>query len=115
MRRRFQAAVDLPFVSPSELKAMLAGPRPPRLVDLRFDWERGLCRIEGDEWADHEAVLRDGGGLKPEEDLVLYCKGQSKSAAAFRRLRELGFTKVKVLRGGIDAWAAEVDKGMTRY
>ena len=113
--RAFIAAAEPPGLSPAELKAALASPRPPRLVDLRYEWERGLCRIPGDEWADFNAVMLDGGGLPRAADIVLYCKRSSKSAAACRRLAELGYAGVKVLRGGIDAWAAEIDPGMTRY
>lgn len=113
--RRFLESVEPAYITPAELKARLAAPQPPRLVDLRYDWERGLVRIPGDEWLDLDALLKDGAGLNTSDEIVLYCKGQSKSTAAFRRLRALGFGRVKVLRGGMDAWTAEVDKTLPRY
>ncbi len=113
--RRFLESVEPPYITPAELKARLAAPAPPKVVDLRYDWERALARIAGDEWMDFDALMKDGGGLKTSDEIVLYCKGQSKSTAAFRRLRALGFDRVKVLRGGLDAWSEQVDRKMPRY
>lgn len=113
--RKFIEAVTPDFIAPEELKARLAGPRAPRVLDLRYDWEHALCHIPGDEWADQEAVLRGETGAGPEEELVLYCKGRSKSTAAWRALKDKGFKNVFVLDGGIDAWAEKVDRKMTRY
>lgn len=113
--REFIAAVTPDFITPQELKAALASPRPPRVLDLRCGWERALCHIPGDEPAGHEAVLRDGAGLRPGEELALYCKGQSKSTAAWKALKARGFGRVRVLKGGLDAWADKIDDKMTRY
>lgn len=113
--RNFIAAVTPDLITPEELKAALAAPRPPRLLDLRHLWEHDLAAIPGDEWADHDEVLRSGAGLGPEEDLVLYCKGQSKSTAAWKALKTRGFTRVRVLKGGLDAWAELIDGKMIRY
>ena len=112
---KFLASVAVDLISPEELKERMGSGSPPRLLDLRYEWERGLCYIKGDAWMDFDALTKDGGGLDRGEDIVLYCKGQSKSKAAFRKLRELGFTRVRVLAGGIDAWAEKIEKGMTRY
>ncbi|MDA8132857.1 MAG: ThiF family adenylyltransferase [Elusimicrobia bacterium] len=103
------------YISPEELKRRLASATPPRLLDLRFDWEHGLAHIPGGERADYDELLRTGAGLSPEEELVLYCKGQSKSAAAWKALNSMGFKNVFVLEGGIDAWAEKIDRNMTRY
>ncbi|MDA8131114.1 MAG: HesA/MoeB/ThiF family protein [Elusimicrobia bacterium] len=104
------------LITPEELRRRLSSGEPPRLLDLRFDWEHGLAHIPGDELADYGELLRTGGaGLFPEKELVLYCKGQSKSTAAWRALKAKGFEKVFVLEGGIDAWAARIDRKMVRY
>lgn len=102
--KAFIAAVEPECVTPQELKSAMVSGTPPKLIDLRHEWERGICCIDGDEWADFNAVMENGGGLPRPARLVLYCKEQSKSTAAYKRLRELGFSDVKVLRGGMDAW-----------
>jgi molybdopterin/thiamine biosynthesis adenylyltransferase/rhodanese-related sulfurtransferase len=53
--------------------------------------------------------------LDTADDIVVYCKTGARSAAALGFLRQAGFRKVKNLRGGIDAWAREIDPSMPRY
>lgn len=112
---KFIEALSIDLITPEELKARLASAKPPRLLDLRYPWEHDLCHIPGDTWIDIDELLKTGAGLKAVEDIVLYCKGQSKSAAAFRALRAKGFKKVSVLKGGLDSWAEKIDPKMTRY
>lgn len=113
--KKFNCAVAVNYITPEDLKARLLSPRPPKLLDLRFEWERGLCHIQGNSWADFGELVKNGCGLGLDEEIVLYCKGQSKSTAALGKLRDMGYRKVSVLQGGIDAWAEKVDKGMARY
>jgi adenylyltransferase/sulfurtransferase len=113
--RKFVSAVTPDYITPEALRARLAGGAPLRLLDLRYAWEHDLVHIPGDEWADHEAVLAGKAALEPREEIVLYCKGQSKSTAAWRALKAKGFGKVYVLEGGLDAWAEKIDRNMTRY
>lgn len=112
---KFIASLAVDLITPEELKARLASAPAPRLLDLRYAWEHDLCHIQGDAWVDFEELMKDAAGLRPSEEIVLYCKGQSKSTAAFRALRDRGFKKVSVLKGGLDAWAEKVEKGMLRY
>jgi len=112
---KFIAALAVDLITPEELKARLSSTKPPRLLDLRYRWEHDLCHIAGDAWIDFDELLKSGAGLKAGEDLVLYCKGQSKSAAAWRSLRDRGFKKVSVLKGGLDSWAEKIDPKMMRY
>ena len=113
--REFLASIAVDFITPGELRARLAGDRPPRLLDLRYAWEHSLCSIPGDVWKDFDELVKTGADLNLEEELVLYCKGQSKAIAAYRTLRKKGFKSVLVLKGGIDAWAEKIDGKMTRY
>lgn len=115
LARKFAGSVSVNLITPEELKARLDSGAAPRVLDLRYEWERGLCHIRGDAWADFDELVKNGAGFRPDEELVLYCKGQSKSTAAFRALRDKGFKRVFVLKGGIDAWAGKIEKGMTKY
>jgi rhodanese-related sulfurtransferase len=40
---------------------------------------------------------------------VLYCRSGQRSEAAVRRLIEEGYPEVYNLRGGLEAWARDVD------
>jgi len=103
------------LIEPEKLKALRDCSGLPRVVDLRYAWEHDLCHIPGDIWVDFDELVKSGAGFKPDDDLVFYCKGQSKSTAAYRALKAKGYNNIRVLKGGIDAWAEKVEKGMARY
>jgi adenylyltransferase/sulfurtransferase len=47
--------------------------------------------------------------------MVVFCKGGTRSARALELLTSAGFKKVKNLKGGINAWAREVDTNLPVY
>ncbi len=53
--------------------------------------------------------------LNSADDMVVFCKGGTRSARALELLVSAGFKKVKNLKGGINAWAREVDQGLPIY
>jgi sulfur-carrier protein adenylyltransferase/sulfurtransferase len=53
--------------------------------------------------------------LDSAEDMVIFCKSGTRSARALELLVSAGFKKVKNLKGGINAWAQEVDKSLPIY
>jgi molybdopterin/thiamine biosynthesis adenylyltransferase/rhodanese-related sulfurtransferase len=53
--------------------------------------------------------------LDSAQEMVLFCKSGSRSARALELLVSAGFKKVKNLKGGINAWAREVDKELPIY
>ncbi|MBU2572661.1 MAG: ThiF family adenylyltransferase [Elusimicrobia bacterium] len=113
--KRFINSLAVEFITPEELKARLDCAGLPRVLDLRYAWEHDLAHIKGDAWVDFDELIKNGAGFQPDDELVVYCKGQSKSTTAFRALREKGFKNIYVLKGGIDAWAEKIEKGMLRY
>ena len=53
--------------------------------------------------------------LDSAEDMVIFCKSGGRSARGLELLVSAGFKKVKNLKGGINAWAKEVDKNLPVY
>ncbi len=53
--------------------------------------------------------------LDSADDMVVFCKGGTRSARALELLVSAGFKKVKNLKGGINAWAREVDSNLPLY
>lgn len=53
--------------------------------------------------------------LDSAEEMVVFCKAGTRSARALELLVSAGFRKVKNLKGGINAWAREVDPEMPVY
>lgn len=53
--------------------------------------------------------------LDSADDMVVLCKSGSRSMRALELLSSAGFKKVKNLKGGINAWAREVDRNLPIY
>ncbi len=53
--------------------------------------------------------------LNSADDMVVFCKGGTRSARALELLSSAGFKKVKNLKGGINAWAKDVDTKLPIY
>ena len=53
--------------------------------------------------------------LDSAEEMVVFCKAGTRSARALELLLSAGFRKVKNLKGGINAWAREVDPSLPVY
>jgi adenylyltransferase/sulfurtransferase len=53
--------------------------------------------------------------LDSAEEMVIFCKSGTRSARALELLVSAGFRRVKNLKGGINAWAREVDPSLPVY
>jgi len=53
--------------------------------------------------------------LNSADEMVVFCKAGTRSARALELLASAGFKKVKNLKGGINAWAKEVDTNLPLY
>jgi adenylyltransferase/sulfurtransferase len=53
--------------------------------------------------------------LDSADEMVIFCKSGSRSARGLELLASAGFKKVKNLKGGINAWAREVDTNLPLY
>lgn len=87
-----------------------------RLIDVREPWEFAAAKIEGAELIPMGDVPgRAHQELDPEERLVILCHHGQRSLNVAAWLRNQGFEQAQSLRGGIEAWAAEVDPAVARY
>lgn len=109
-------AGQVPSVSVEELSAALAaGNDPPFLLDVRElqEWEivhlPGATLIPQGELADRVTELTAA------REVVVYCRTGARSSVATRLLLDLGFTNVRNLTGGIQAWAQRIDPSMPTY
>ncbi len=102
-------------ISAPALKARMDGGRPFVLVDVREPHEYEINRIPGSRLLPLGQLAERMHELSSADDIVLHCKAGLRSAQALAILRQAGFTRLKNLTGGIDAWATEVDPTMPRY
>ena len=105
-------------ISPRELKELLASGAKNGfvLLDVREPWEHEEARIEGSILMPMGDVpSRAHQELDPESHIVAVCHHGVRSMSVTAWLRDQGFERAQSLRGGIDAWSAEVDSLVPRY
>jgi rhodanese-related sulfurtransferase len=87
-----------------------------RFIDVREPWEFATAKIDGSELMPMGDVpSRAHQELDPEERLVVLCHHGMRSLNTTVWLRNQGFEQAQSLRGGIDAWSAEIDPAVPRY
>lgn len=102
-------------VSVQELKALKESKELFQLIDVREPYEYEIAHIGGElipmaqiAWAP-EKIARD-------RRVVIHCRSGGRSVNIIRLLEErFGFDNLYNLRGGITAWAEEIDPDMPRY
>ena len=103
------------LIEPRELAEWLKRDKRVRLLDVRSREEFDAVHIAGSAFMSQpmmQEILAEGTNSR----LLIIVDHQGKNgldAAAY--FMGHGLTNVRCLRGGIDAWAQEVDKGMRRY
>ena len=100
-----------------ELAAWLddAGRSKPLLLDVREPWEFQTCHIATAKSMPMQTVPAHYPDLDKDTALVCICHHGARSLQVARFLEQQGFTQVNNLRGGIDAWARQVDPAMPTY
>lgn len=98
-----------------DLDAMLRSGAPLTLLDVREDWETDICLIKGSVKIPLGELPDRADMLPPDQTLVVICHHGVRSLHATVWLRNNGFPKTTSLRGGIDAWAQQVDRAMALY
>ena len=102
-------------LSPTEAAALLKDGKA-RLIDVREPWEFSTAHVEGSVLMPMGDIpARAHQELDPEEHFILMCHHGARSMNVAVWLRNQGFEQAQSLRGGIDAWSAEVDPSVPRY
>ncbi|HEX9728551.1 MAG TPA: molybdopterin-synthase adenylyltransferase MoeB [Gemmatimonadales bacterium] len=110
-----QAGHDVPEISPVELASRLGRPDPFALIDVREPHEWEIARLPGARLIPLDTVGERLDEFPRDQEVVLYCKGGTRSARAARELLEAGFERVVSLAGGITRWSEDVDPSVPRY
>jgi rhodanese-related sulfurtransferase len=98
-------------VTPQELVRRLESDDPPFLLDVREPWEWAVSSL-ADRGARLIPLAELGsrlGEIPTDRPVVTYCRTGQRSRVAAWRLTEAGRHDVASLRGGIQAWAEDVE------
>ena len=102
-------------VSVQTLKKLLDEKKNVTIVDVRepFEWE--IAHIAGAKLIPLAQLPERVNELDTADQLILQCHTGQRSAQATKFLHGLGFKKARNLKGGIEAWAREIDLSMQTY
>jgi adenylyltransferase/sulfurtransferase len=85
------------------------------LIDVREPHEWEIAHIEGARLIPLNQLPERLGDLDGHSEIVTHCHHGARSMKALEILKGAGFSKVRSLAGGIDAWAERVEPGLARY
>ena len=109
-RRRFYKTLRIARIGVGELRSLMDRGERPVVVDVRSRSSRDLDRrfIPGALAMELDEVERRLEELPAGREMVFYCTCPNEASAAqvAKKLIGLGYTKVRPLYGGLDAWIA---------
>ena len=85
------------------------------LLDVREPHEYSLAKIEGSVLVPLGTLPNSLDQLDKGSEIIAYCHRGMRSADAVGFLLQQGFSNVKNLIGGIEAWSVEIDPTVPRY
>ena len=98
-----------------ELAAQLKKNPDLQLIDVREPHEREISNLEGSNLIPLGQFASRLSELNSADEIVIFCKAGTRSARALEILASAGFKKVKNLKGGLNAWAMDVDLSLPIY
>ncbi len=101
-------------ITPAETAKALKGDAPPKLIDVRFPEESQMAQIPGAVLITEE-LSREIMGWPKDTPVVFICHTGQRSMDAASYFSGHGYSNVKSMTGGIDAWSATVDPSVPRY
>jgi molybdopterin/thiamine biosynthesis adenylyltransferase/rhodanese-related sulfurtransferase len=103
------------IITPAELAQVLRENAPISVIDIREPHEQEISQISGSQLIPFGTLASQADRLKKTDDIILFCRTDSRSRRAVHILINAGFNQVRYLKGGINAWAAEVDGSIPQY
>jgi len=100
-------STDMDTITTQELRQTLANGFTGLLIDVREPEEYAIANIEGARLIPLATLPGEIGSLPKDKEILVHCKSGKRSARAVEFLLGNGFTNVKNVTGGIDAWLAE--------
>jgi sulfur-carrier protein adenylyltransferase/sulfurtransferase len=103
-------------ISPLALKQALDAGKNWQIIDVREDYEFEICQIPTAQLMPLNEIDKFISQISLDKPVAVYCHHGMRSAFAIRRLQQkYSYTNLYNLKGGIHAWAMEVDNEMEVY
>jgi len=102
-------------ITPKELADRLKQEIGLKIIDIREPHELAISQINGAALIPLGQLAAQMSELDSADEIVLICRTGSRSTRALEILHNAGFRKIKNLKGGINAWAKDVDPSLPIY
>jgi adenylyltransferase/sulfurtransferase len=110
------AAAHADEVTVQEMKRALDEPKLGiRVLDVREPDEYQIAHVNGVPQIPLGSLPQRFTELDPNQTIYIHCKSGIRSMKAVKFLQDQGFKYVKSVKGGISAWADEIDHSVPKY
>ena len=110
------AASNPDEVSVQDMKRAMDNPNMGiKIIDVREPDEYQIAHINGIPLFPLSTLQQRFTELDPNQQYYIHCKSGVRSLRALQFLREQGFKYLKSVKGGISAWADEIDHSVPKY
>lgn len=106
-RRMFARKLRMDRITVAELRDLLKDKKVQALVDVRSALTQAATgRIPGARTIDMKKIDEGFKGVPVDGEVIVYCACPNEATAVkvAQKLRKLGFTRIRPLLGGIEAW-----------
>ncbi|HQW22851.1 MAG TPA: rhodanese-like domain-containing protein [Bacteroidia bacterium] len=101
-------------ITVQEFKKKLDNSEEFQLIDVREPFEYEICNLSG-ELIPMGIILSETEKISKDKTVIIHCKSGGRSGAIVNELEKAGYTNLYNLKGGILAYAREIDPTMTTY
>ena len=102
-------------ITVQEFKEMRDRKQDFQLIDVREEHEFEISNLGG-ELIPLGTIVQNKEKISKDKKVIIYCRSGSRSAAAVSQLeKQFGFTNLYNLKGGILAYADQVDPSLVKY
>ncbi len=103
------------LITPEKLSEQIKEGNPPKLIDVRNPVELAVSTFPGADSIPIEKLPQYFSMWNRDQEMVFICRTGLRSARALKMAEAKGFTHVRCLQGGINAWAVEINPKIRQY
>ncbi len=102
-------------ITVAELKRLREDNPDLYLLDVREQAEWEVARIEGARLKPLSTMEKDFADIPKDQTVYCFCKAGGRSAKAIAFLKAQGYSRLVKVKGGIQAWAKDIDPSVPCY
>ena len=102
-------------ISAKELNELINSTEKIQIIDVREHFEWDICHIEGALNIPMNLIVESIDEISKDITTVVMCHHGVRSMNVIHNLESIGYKNLINLKGGIHAWATDVDKSMSTY